>query len=598
MTHSSPDNTTGFRVIHLTTVDLSLRFLVRPQLLEVAAVGGEPIGVSAPGPWVAELESQGVRHVPLQASTRGMSPLRDLLAVGQLWRVLRRERPTVLHTHNPKPGLYGRVVGRLAGVPLVVNTMHGLYATDQDRLAKRAVVYGLEAIAARFSDVELHQNPEDLELVRAKRILPKGKGELLGNGVDLTRFDPARVGVEARRQIREELGIADDQIVVGMVGRLVAEKGYPELFEAVSQLGSQYRLMVAGPDDPDKPDALPREMIARAAEAGVVFLGMRTDVEALYSAMDVFVLPSHREGFPRAAMEAAAMGLPLVVTDIRGCRQVVDDGENGLLVPVRSPEALRDAIEVIGGDSALRSEMSIASRRIAQERFDEDRVVEIVMTSYREGLIEKGLGHLLPAGLAGEDRMGKVRAAGKEDFAALAGLHSSQIDSGFLPSLGPRFMRVLYRALLEWPDAAVFVVDDESGPVGFVAGVTDVGAFYRFFARRYGLRAGLAALPRLLRPSTVRGAWESLRYGSDDGDIAAELLSMAVAPRVRGRGLSGELGLAFLQNLESRGCAAVRVVVGTGNRTAIGAYEKMGFRLAGQTEVHSGESSEVLVWRS
>ncbi|HSM45797.1 MAG TPA: glycosyltransferase, partial [Acidimicrobiia bacterium] len=233
MTNSSPGTSTGFRVIHLTTVDLSLRFLVRPQLLAVAAVGGEPIGVSAPGPWVAELESQGVRHVPLRASTRGMSPLRDLLAVGQLWRVLRRERPTVLHTHNPKPGLYGRVVGRLAGVPLVVNTMHGLYATDQDRWARRAVVYGLEAIAARFSDIELHQNPEDLELARAKRILPRGKGELLGNGVDLARFDPALVGVEGRHRIREELGIGDDQIVIGMVGRLVAEKGYPELFEAV-----------------------------------------------------------------------------------------------------------------------------------------------------------------------------------------------------------------------------------------------------------------------------------------------------------------------------------------------------------------------------
>ena len=114
---------------------MSLALLLEAQLDAVVAAGGEAIGISAPGPFVAAIERRGVRHVPLAASTRGWSPWSDLRAAAELWRILRRERPTVLHTHNPKPGLYGRVVGRLAGVPIVVNTVHGLYATPDDPLA-------------------------------------------------------------------------------------------------------------------------------------------------------------------------------------------------------------------------------------------------------------------------------------------------------------------------------------------------------------------------------------------------------------------------------------------------------------------------------
>ena len=398
-----PGRAGPFRVAHLTTVDLSLRYLVFPQLLAVIDAGGEAVGISSSGPWVEELEAAGVRHIELSASTRGMSIKDDLRAAWQFWRVVRKGGFTVLHTHNPKPGIYGRILGRLAGVPLVVNTVHGLYAQPDDRFSKRVVVYTLEAIAARFSDVELSQNPEDLELCRRKRIFPKGKGALLGNGVDLKRFDPAAVDPEARRRLRAGLDISDDEVVVGAVGRLVAEKGFPELFEAMHRLGEGYVLIAIGPDDRDKSDALPETMMEQAREAGVRFLGMRSDMPELYSAMDVFVLPSHREGFPRAAMEAAAMGLPLVVTDIRGCRQVVDDGVNGLLVPVRDPGPLSQAIRELGDDEELRARMGSESLRISRERFDEAEVVRRVMEAYKHGLEAKGLSHLLPPGMLDRD---------------------------------------------------------------------------------------------------------------------------------------------------------------------------------------------------
>src|SRR4051794_10637276 len=184
MMQGGPD-ATGFTVAHLTTVDMSLRFLLLAQLRAVRDGGGTAIGISAPGPWVGELEAEGIRHIPLHASTRAADPVRDLGAARELWHTLREERIDVLHTHNPKPGIYGRVVGRAARVPIVVNTVHGLYATEDDPTARRAAVYALEAVAARCSDAELIQSPEDLELM--ERLHLTRRARLLGNGVDLTR---------------------------------------------------------------------------------------------------------------------------------------------------------------------------------------------------------------------------------------------------------------------------------------------------------------------------------------------------------------------------------------------------------------------------
>ncbi|MCZ6457008.1 MAG: glycosyltransferase, partial [Actinobacteria bacterium] len=153
------------RVAHLTTVDLSLRYLVLPQLTKVNDLGGEAVGISANGPYVAELEELGVRHITLPGATRSVDPVADLKAMVSLWRILREERPDVIHTHTPKPGLYGRVIGRIAGVPVVLNTIHGLYATPDDSVVKRSIVYALEAFASRVSDVELVQSAEDFRLV-------------------------------------------------------------------------------------------------------------------------------------------------------------------------------------------------------------------------------------------------------------------------------------------------------------------------------------------------------------------------------------------------------------------------------------------------
>jgi glycosyltransferase involved in cell wall biosynthesis len=386
------------RIAHIATVDATLRHVLLPQLQVVLEEGGEAVGISAPGPYSAELEEAGIQYLPLPSSTRRMNLMKDLKAARELWRILRRERFDVLHTHNPKPGFYGRIAGRLAGVPIVVNTIC-LYTSDNNRLLRRLIVFGLEAIASRFSDVELVKTPEDFALLTRWHITRRSRTRILGNGVDVVRFDGTRFSREDRRRLRRQLGIEEHRIVVGIVGRLVAEKGYPELFEAASLLGDRYTILAIGPDDPAKRDALPPSVLRQAIDQGVRFLGMRTtDLEELYAAMDIFVLPTRRECIPRSVMEAGSMGLPVVTTDIRGVREVVDDGVTGFLVPPGDARALEEAIRKLGEDPALRESMGQAGRRRAWREFDQRQLVRVLMDTYRRVAERKGFSLGQPSG--------------------------------------------------------------------------------------------------------------------------------------------------------------------------------------------------------
>jgi glycosyltransferase involved in cell wall biosynthesis len=379
-------------VAHVTTTDISLELLLGPQLAAFAAAGYEVVGVSAPGPYVDALAARGIRHVPLQHATRAIAPTQDAQAMTELVKVFRDLRPAIVHTHNPKPGVYGRIAARIARVPVIVNTVHGLYAQPQDALTKRAAVYTMERIAATCSHAELVQNPEDIETLAGLGISRK-KLTLLGNGIDLTRFDPATITADDVQAARKEMGACrPDDVVVGLVGRLVREKGYGEVFAAAAELHERaphLRFAVIGADDDQKEDALDAGDRARAASAGVAFLGGRSDVERLYAAMDVHVLASHREGFPRSPMEAAAMGVPVVATNIRGCRQVVDDGVTGRLVALRDARALAAAIEELGRDAGLRTRMGAAGREKAVREFDDRRCVAITLETYERLLARR-----------------------------------------------------------------------------------------------------------------------------------------------------------------------------------------------------------------
>jgi glycosyltransferase involved in cell wall biosynthesis len=278
------------------------------------------------------------------------------------------------------------MAARAARVPVIVNTVHGLYAQPDDRVTKKAAVYGIERLAAFCSHAELIQNPEDLETL-AHLGVPRRKLHQLGNGIDLARFAPGRVSAPRREALRREMGAGPDDVVCGTVARLVWEKGYRELFAAAASLRGRHpelKVVVIGETDHSKADAVTPTDIDAARANGVVFLGHRHDVEDLYAAFDVAVLASHREGYPRTAMEAAATGLPIVATDIRGCRQVVDDGVTGLLVPRGDAAALATAIGALVADASRRDRMGQAAIEKARREFDQQRVIDITLGIYRD----------------------------------------------------------------------------------------------------------------------------------------------------------------------------------------------------------------------
>ncbi len=615
------------RVAHVTTIDLTLHALLLGQMRRLRDEGFEVTGISAPGPWVAELEAEGFRHVPWPSATRSWDPASDARAARELVAILRRERFDLVHTHNPKPGIIGRVAARAVGVPCVVNTVHGLYATPEDRAARRVPVLAAEAFASRFSDLELYQSEEDLAWAMRARVVRGRKAVLLGNGTDVAAFAPGRLSPERRAALRAELGIGPDAVVVGAVGRMVAEKGYRELFAAATAVrraepGTTF--LVVGGSDPEKADAVTEDEI-RAAGDDVSFAGWRADVADLMAAMDVFVLPSWREGVPRSAIEAAATGLPLVVTDIRGCREVVRDGVEGILVPVRDPAQLTSAIARLAGDPALRARMGAAARTRAVERFDERRVMDLLVDRYGELLRRKGLTGNPLARPASSSRSGapgaanghtganvRLRAAGPADAAALARLHRSGLPDAFLPTLGEPFLRRLYRALANDPAAVTLVAEDGDGVVGFVSGVTSVRGFYRRFVVRHGVGAALAASPALIRRDVWRRVLETASYparsrAAREGGAApstadpaaalpdAELLSIAVSPTSRSNGVGRALAEGLIEELERRGVPAVKVVVAEDNGPGNALYERVGFSRAGDIAVHDGTTSAVWV---
>lgn len=600
------------RVVHVTTVDATLRFLLLAQLRRLREEGYEVAAISAPGPWVGSLEEHGILHIPWTDATRAWDPAADLRAFRALVAILRRERFDLVHTHNPKPGVLGRIAARVAGVPCVVNTVHGLFATAQDPARRRVPVLAAERLAARFSDLELYQSEEDLAWARAVGLVEPPRSMLLGNGVDLSWFDPAAVPSARVAEVRRQLGAADGEVVVGTVGRLVSEKGYGELLVAAERVREGEpgtRFVAVGPADPDKADALdPRRL--PAAGDHITFTGWREDVRELLAAMDVFVLPSWREGVPRSAIEAAAMGKPLILTDIRGCREVARDGHEGILVPRRDPDRLTEAILRLVGDRALRERLGTASRERAVERFDERKVAERLLTAYRDVLAARGVAMLStvpnrtgpgPA-LASHQIAGlgtvTIRPARPEEATRLARLHASTHPEAFLPQLGPRFLEILYRAQIEESVGVALVAEWEGRPIGYTTGLVSTPEFRRRFARRYGAQAAMAVLPRLVRRGVLRRFADLARYPEKvRGLPEAEWTFIALDPDVQARGLGTLLGRSVIEALAERGADQVKTFVASDNEPSNRMVLRLGFEPRGDISIHDGVPSNLYVIR-
>lgn len=372
--------TKPLKLVHLTTVDMSLALLLATELEEDVKAGYQTYGVSAPGTFVPSIEALGITHIPIPELRRDWAVGSDLRAAIQLFRLWKSLKPDIVHCHTPKAGILGRITARLAGVPVVVNTCHGLWATPEDPRRKRWPVYAAEVFAARFSHVELFQNPDDCSILRPW--ISRGPFctqivEVVGNGTDLEKF---KFSESDRVQVRAELEIPEGQVVVLGVGRQVAEKGIKEFQNAAAIVNDHLPLAAsfiwAGPEEPSKHDS------STSTTDDVVNLGMRTDMASLYSAADIFVLASYREGFPRSAMEAAACGLPLILTNIRGCKEIGTHEIEVLYIEPGDSVALADAVRLMVEKPEMRRTMGQAAQSRAKENFDQRKLADRSTASY------------------------------------------------------------------------------------------------------------------------------------------------------------------------------------------------------------------------
>lgn len=346
----------------------------RGPLLEALQARGLEVHVAAAGlsaaPTRTWLEERGIRCHEIPLSRAGLSPLGDLRTLVALYRLMRRVRPDIFLGYNVKPVIWGVLSAWLASVPRRVALITGLgYAFTGEARGRRAmirlIVRGLYQQALHRATLVIFQNPDDpADLVRAGVLRPDARIEIVnGSGVDITAFTLAPLPDGALRFL--------------LIARLLGDKGIREYTAAAVELRRQYpelEFHLVGGLDPN-PDGITRDELVRwHARGDISWHGPLEDVRPAIAAAHVFVLPSYREGTPRSILEAMSMGRPIITTDTPGCRQTVEEGVNGFLVPPRDADALARAMERFVHDPTLVERMGTAARLIAEEHYDVQKV--------------------------------------------------------------------------------------------------------------------------------------------------------------------------------------------------------------------------------
>ncbi|WP_456331482.1 glycosyltransferase family 4 protein [Fervidibacter sacchari] len=333
--------------------------------------GFEVTFVCPNGEYVPRLREEGFRWVNWSVIRRSLNPVMELYSVFHLASTYRREQSQIVHHFTIKPNLYGSIAAILTGTKKVINTFTGLgFLFSEHPLAvglRRGVLPLAKLTFKAGKGWSVFQNRQDLETcLRLKLVLPERTVIIAGSGVDTRKFRPNHAPPSSNH---------GHSVVALMAARLLWDKGVGEFIEAARVLkarGFQVEFWLAGKSDDGNPMCVPEEWLRKWQEDGLIkWLGHRDDMPSLLQQVDIAVLPSYHEGASRFLLEAAACGLPLVATDIEGCRMVVRDGVNGFLVPVKDPYALADAIETLIRNPDLRRQMGIASRKIAEAEFDE-----------------------------------------------------------------------------------------------------------------------------------------------------------------------------------------------------------------------------------
>jgi glycosyltransferase involved in cell wall biosynthesis len=362
--------------------------IMRTQLAAMKDAGFTVTCVCDDDEWTPAIRGLGVRVLPLGMGRRP-GPLRGVLWALRFYRLLRRERADIVHTHNAFHGLLGRPAARLAGVPVVVQTIHNWWYLEPEGSIRARLYRRLERIAARFCDAVLFINQEDVRRAASARIVDPARTHFIGNGVNTRDLD-RRLAERTRENERTRLGIGAAEVVIAMVARLEHPKDHVTLLRAFARVAAALdntRLLLVGQG---LEEGHVKDLAATLGiESRVTFLGHVSDIAGVLRATDILVLSSHCEGFGRCLVEGMVAGLPVVGSDVVGIRDVIAHERTGLLCRPRDVEVLYETLRRLVASPRLRAELGSRGRTEALRRFDESVAASKVVAIYRSLLAAK-----------------------------------------------------------------------------------------------------------------------------------------------------------------------------------------------------------------
>ncbi|MDF2713170.1 MAG: epsD [Paenibacillus sp.] len=369
------------KILQVCAIDVSVDGLLKPMIQESMKRGLTVHNACTDTGRFEQLKSQGMVMIDIPIE-RKISLFSNLKSLFLLFRLIRSEKYDIVHVHTPIAAILGRLAAKLAGVKHVVYTAHGFYFHEGMSRAAYAFFYGLEKFFAKyFTDWLLLQSREDYELCLDNKFKKKEQVIHLSNGVDIhSKFNPATIDMAKVAALKKEFGISEGDVVFAFIGRFVKEKGVLELLEAFSLLRdvrSGVKLLMIGDVLESERDQETRVQVEKQLKGShIIAPGYRKDIPELLAASDVFVLPSYREGLPRSIIEAMAMNKPVIATNIRGCREEVLHGENGLLVKKEDAKELYESMLAMAEDRRKRERYGRRGREMVEEMFDEAVVIE------------------------------------------------------------------------------------------------------------------------------------------------------------------------------------------------------------------------------
>jgi capsular polysaccharide biosynthesis glycosyltransferase capM len=385
------------KLIRITTVPISFKVLLKGQLRFMASNGFDVKGVSSEGDELKEvIENEGIVMEAINMS-RKITPFQDLKSLWEMWNFLRKEKPQIVHTHTPKAGIIGMLAARLAGVPHRLHTVAGLPLMEATGI-KRKILNFVEKLTYS-SATRVYPNSKGLyDFILQNNFTQSNKLKIIANGssngINTTFFSLAQVSEIERVTLREKLNIQPDDFVFVFVGRIVSDKGINELIKAFSELQTAenneltgIKLLLVGGLESDLDPLNPETLAEINQNKDIISAGFQQDVRPFFAISDALAFPSYREGFPNVVMQAGAMGLPSIVSDINGCNEIIVEGENGLIIPSKNVEKLKEKMLTLARDKNLYVKLKENSRRMIENRYEQSVVWNALLEEY-EGLLQ------------------------------------------------------------------------------------------------------------------------------------------------------------------------------------------------------------------